>query len=140
MQREILFCGKRLDNGEWVSGALICQDDRCFINPQTNGTVYCHCVNGRWIFGDYLEVDPDTVGQYTGREDKNGKKVFDGDVIRRDDGRTFHVVWSDLFLKWDAHLVGVLGIWNLDVVRSKGPCEIVGNIWDDPGLGRRDAP
>lgn len=133
MNREILFRGKRLDNGEWVKGAIICQDDRCFINPQNNGTLYCHFTNGRWIFGDYLEVAPATMGQYTG-QDIQGVKLFDGDIIRRNDGMIFRAAWSNLYLGWDAHGVKLLDSWSLDVVLSKGACEIIGNIWDTPEL------
>lgn len=72
MNREILFRGKRVDNGEWVYGHLIKGATRYVI--QESIAQY-----------PQYEVIPETVSQYTGLTDKNGKKIFEGDILTSDE-------------------------------------------------------
>ena len=130
--REILFLGKRMDDGEWVEGYLVkAVGGECMILPVTTE----HC--GGAEFSEGYHCDPTTVGQYTGLKDKNGKRIFEGDICRNT--RTGEIV----SVKWHGTMAGY--VWNKrradgflfdfgELFRACDKYEVIGNIHDNPEL------
>ena len=143
--RTIIFRGKRIDNGEWVEGAYM---------PYYYSTRYGK-VAAIFTNDDVLcktcryPVDPSTVGQYTGLKDKNGKRIFDGDMIKPFDDDIDKMVvefHNGQFLLclygergymaeygWEEE--GNYGCFEAEPLSSYGDdIEVIGNIHDNPEL------
>lgn len=129
MNREILFRGKRTDNDEWVYGRLLAEDVIVPLNQEFE-------VEAKRIWGCDLTahiVAHKTVGQFTGLCDKNGTKIFEGDII--DWGFGLYVVVE--YIKEYARFAGVNGdsIFPLEDTDDKEKrIEVVGNVYDNPDL------
>lgn len=130
--REILFRGKRRDNGEWVYGSLL---------KPGNGPHECTVIRVPDPERRY-SVFEKTVGEYTGLDDKNGKKIFEGDIVAREDygygcGRYYATVHYGAFNCSCCH--GVYG-WTFDKGDIRNPTwyEVIGNIHDNPELLKED--
>lgn len=135
-RREILFRGKDSITKSWVYGALVQQQDdplkeKAFIISYSN-----------YQFGDFSEavmheVDPETVGQCTGFGDKNGNKIFEGDIVSICNSKTFFfiVYWNHAVKSFilKSTVNGVNGI-DCNVLDSTQDIEVIGNIYDNPEL------
>lgn len=136
--RNILFRGKRKDNGKWVQGDF-CKP--CNIVFEEVGFDVVLSRGNIPITQDY-KVIPETVGQYTGLKDKNGKKIFEGDIAnfkRFDINHVGKIVFNQKtagFEFWWIIIAGAYGekatrVANLSVCNE---IEVIGNIYDNPEL------
>ena len=115
---EIKFRGKSLDNGEWVVGDLT-----RYSNVQS--IIVVDFIEGEepWVFSE-------TVGQYTGLKDKNGKEIYEGDVVWCRAGEHSSGVWE-----YEKRFVVEYGwsqsMWEMSMCDE---IEVIGNIYDNPEL------
>ncbi len=134
MMNEILFRGKRIDNGEWVHGYYIAAHYHWHNHGiHKDWIVSSACANGGWftIYGRYPVV-AGTVGQYTGLTDKNGNKIFEGDIVKG--FNTFH----DREERYVIRRTDV-GLLFCEYGNEWHPChieqaEVIGNIYDNLDL------
>jgi uncharacterized phage protein (TIGR01671 family) len=126
--REIVFRGKSADNGEWVEGVPT-WDESDSIWDESDAIPKLLMVSNveKWPFGNAY-VDPETVGQFTGLTDKNGKKIFEGDIVRIEDFANAVVKWREDIACWTLQGYIIGNTWDSSML------EVIGNIHDNPEL------
>ena len=152
MNREILFKAKRKDNGEWVEGGY-------FSEPYTDKKYIIRWNSFGLGFNEFIEVAPDTICQYTGLTDKNGKKIWENDILMghgndRDLSKVvfgkFYVIDAETLRRVDE----VIG-WHTETIETdalskcepfclpmpltdfyieRSEFEVFGNVFDNPEL------
>ena len=143
--REILFRGKRKDNGKWVEGFFVKRIEPLTLIPKCYILVQEEDTSG--ITGEptghlntefsWYEVIPETFGQYTGLKDKNGKRIFEGDICQHEKTR------RTISVSWHGTMAGY--VWskriedsNLfdfgELFRVHDKYAVIGNIHDNPEL------
>ena len=136
--REILFKAKRIDNGEWVYGSYVytfCEDK--------NGIVVGVKVEKHWIVeesGNMVWVDKDTICQCTGLNDKNGKLIWENDVVKQfpDCNELGNSLYFFYQIRWNNEYSAFEGyeIYTKETVLFPDleDIEVIGNIFDNPEL------
>ena len=138
--REIIFRGKRLNNGEWVYGQFTAtMHARSFIRPdnicQYDASIL-YVDDDKWYRG--AKIDEQTVGQYTGLTDIHGKKIFEGDIVKHYnfsvDPEHFSsgvILWNDDACRWERTDTECSERF---FISSECKYEVIGNIHDNPEL------
>lgn len=125
--REILFRGKRVDNGEWWYGLPLRTLNE---NGEDVLNIQCWERDEEGVTGIYEPVIPETVGQCTGLTDKNDKKVFTGDIVKVF-GKNYRCIFDEYNFEYEfdspKESISMACVYNKDV-------EIIGNVYDNPEL------
>ena len=134
--REILFRGKRVDNGEWVEGFYVNVPEH--YKHEMSRKSYIVSINN----GLFMEVVPETVGEYTGLTDKNGKKIFEGDIVQYQPEYATEPIRSVVEYCADKFNYPAFDLKNHDYEANglqcaheeSVVCEVIGNIHNNPTL------
>ena len=121
--REIKFRGRNDKHG-WLTGHY-------FVNRGVHFIVEDGIANPLNTWEDYA-VDPDTVGQYTGLKDKDGKEIYEGDIVKDKYENRYEVRYDDKRMSWIAH--STIPFENNLPLCVVTECTIIDNIHDNPEL------
>lgn len=117
--REILFRGKRKNTQDWVYGDLVTKQNICIANT----------------WHEVIRVKDETVGQFTGLTDKNGKQIFEGDILRLCDATCpCEIYWSGIGWAFKRKGKRVDYNYGSSLVIDCEKMQVIGNIYDNPEL------
>lgn len=140
--REILFRGKSVNSGEWVCGGYFKTDNEHYIITNTDDIV----IFSLWDYAEF--IIPETVSEFCGLTDKNGKKIFEGDIIKviTIDTNTERLAVvgfgkfidennGDEYIGFYVEFDGIkITITQLEMEEVKDRFEVIGNVFDNPEL------
>lgn len=141
MNREILFKAKRIDNGEWVEGYYIYHIKRTLcpfgdkLSPEdVQHVITCDGFSDWNMPRDtvYYDIDPNTLCQYTGLNDKNGMKIWENDILKC--GVNSVVAWNEKYASWCLRKKRWLYDQFFGDSVEPEDVEVVGNTFDNPEL------
>ena len=129
--RTIKFRGKTCGNGKWYYGSLVYSDE-------INAAIYFQIGSGLVKTMDWVYVNQETVGQFSGLYDCDGKEIFEGDILKWSNGKMYVVkFWQGMFYaSVEECNEGFLGGFPLHALTEyeNEKCKIVGNIYDNTEL------
>ena len=133
MNREILFRGKRVDRGGWITGSLVRIGELCFIFEHMDESMYLKLRNNKRINTDqvlgkrFIAVATETICQFTGLTDKNGVKIFEWDKVKIVGTKATYIVEYKFASFWITR-----GGGRYSTILDDHDCrfEVIGNIHD----------
>ena len=152
MKREIKFRGKRIDTGEWIFGSLhipnkllrgvyICPDTTFgdLVPGFKDGDDFEEMAKLGCAIGRYHRVDIESVGQYTGLKDKNGQEIYEGDIVKIDEGDPVAVSYENIYASFGIYRKGWAFLHYFHEAVEPEDCEVIGNVHDNPELLKQEA-
>lgn len=132
MSREILFRGKSIGIDNWLYGKLF----NYGLTAPSNVPCICVCVPTSWKEAyNFYAVHPNTIGQYTGLKDKNGVKIFEGDVVIIGEKLKAKVIYYDGAFRMQSEFSPTLiNTTDMGYMMREFSVRVIGNIHDNPEL------